>query len=244
MKAYPSSILQAKAHKLYWTTACTFKENCFVRSYYSDGIAVSNSIFQSYTHKFKSIIAVLSSVVTLTGNVNFTDSNIKVSSSLGTTVFLQTTHLAEVKSSLNITMGATVYFINLTCDSGGAVYGGDTMMHIGAKARVVFMNNTASLSGGAALILGGNITVGAESCVIFKYNHAVKDGGALLLQNSTIHVNTSGIEFYDNKASVGGAIFFTYGSMDINTNKSLKFITSERWCNLYRSRCPPLYHCS
>ena len=31
---------------------CTFKENCFVTSYFSDGINVSNSIFQSYGIKF------------------------------------------------------------------------------------------------------------------------------------------------------------------------------------------------
>ena len=36
--------------------------------------------------------------------------------------------------------------LNLTCISyGGAVSGGNAMMHIGAKARVVFMNNTAYL---------------------------------------------------------------------------------------------------
>ena len=55
---------------------CTFKENCFIRSYFSDGIIVSNSTFQSYRHRLHSIIAALSSVVTLTGNVNFTNSTI------------------------------------------------------------------------------------------------------------------------------------------------------------------------
>ena len=54
---------------------CTFKENCFVRSNLSDGIIVSNSTFQSYRHQVESIILAFSSVVTLTGNVNFTDSS-------------------------------------------------------------------------------------------------------------------------------------------------------------------------
>ena len=53
---------------------CSFKENCFVRSNFSDGIIVSNSTFQSYRHRFDSIIEAYSSVVTLIGNVNFTDS--------------------------------------------------------------------------------------------------------------------------------------------------------------------------
>ena len=43
---------------------CTFKENCFIRSNLSDGIIVSNSIFQSYRHRLKSIIVALSSAVT------------------------------------------------------------------------------------------------------------------------------------------------------------------------------------
>ena len=34
---------------------CSFKENCFVTSNYSDGIIVSNSTFQSYGYQFNSI---------------------------------------------------------------------------------------------------------------------------------------------------------------------------------------------
>ena len=95
---------------------CTFKENCFVRSYCSDRIIVSNSIFESYRHKDQSLIVAFSSAVTLTGNINFTDSITGIPSSItsfGTAVFLQTTH-PELKSSLNITTFATVYFVNLT----------------------------------------------------------------------------------------------------------------------------------
>ena len=210
---------------------CTFKENCFVRSYFSDGIIVSNSTFQSYRHQVKSIIAAISSEVTLAGNVNFTDSIVGIHSSMnlsGTAVYLETTQ-PELESSLNITTDATVYFVNLTCSyDGGAVYGKNAMIHIGAKARVVFMNNTAGGSGGAVYMWNGIITVGAESCVIFKYNHAAKYGGALILVNTTVHVNTSDIEFYDNRASIrGGAIFFTHGSMIINTNKSVKFVMNS-----------------
>ena len=215
---------------------CTFKENCFVESDFSDGIIVSNSTFQLYRHQDQSIIAAHSSAVTLAGNVNFTDSIIGINPSMhssGTAVYLNITHTdSELKSSLNITTGAIVYFVNLTCSyDGGAVYGENTMMHIGAKARVVFMYNAAGWAGGAVFMLDEMVIVGAESYVIFKYNHAAKYGGALLLQNSTAHVNTSGIEFYDNRASVGGAIFITYGSININTNKSLKFITNSAQVN-------------
>ena len=207
---------------------CTFKENCFVSSKLSDRIIVSNSIFQSYRHQIKSIIAGLSSVVTLTGNINFTNSTIGIGypsmGSSGTAVYLITTH-PELKSSLNITTDATVYFVNLTCiDSGGAVYGHGATMHISAKARVVFKDNTASYAGGAVFMYNGMITVGAESCI---NNHAAKYGGALSLEYSTAHVNTSGVEFYDNRASVGGAIYFAYSTMIINTNKSVKFIMNS-----------------
>ena len=210
---------------------CTFKENCFVRSDFSNGIIVSNSTFQSYRHQFYSIIGALSSVVvTLAGNVNFTNSTVGIHSSMhssGTAVFLQTTH-PELKSSLNITTGATVYFVNLTCNNfGGAVYGDGATMHIGAKARVVFMYNSAEYSGGAVQILDGMITVGVESCVIFTYNRALI-GGALGLTNSTVHVNTNNMKFYNNRAmKFGGAIIFFYGTMIINTNKSVKFIMNS-----------------
>ena len=308
---------------------CTFKENCFVTSNYSNGIIVSNSIFQSYRHQFHSIIEALSSIVTLTGNVNFTDSvtgmiRFRTSMGTGTALCLQTTH-PDLKSSLNITTGATVYFVNLTCSSyGGAVYGENAMIHIGdrtrvvfmyntaigdyegyggavymsgaitigvgsyvtfaynhafvggaiwlgdayygeyqraaihisAKVRMVFMYNSAQLGGGAVVMQHGMITVGAESCVIFTYNHAIAtnggavglingtmivdceanlifshnsavSGGALDLRNSTAHINTSGVKFYNNRASLGGAMYLVYGTMYINANNSIKFIMNS-----------------
>ena len=237
---------------------CIFKENCFVMSNLSDGIIVSNSTFQSYRHEFFSIITALSSVVTLAGNVNFTNGTpgiISISNSSSRAVYLETTQ-SEIKSSLKITRGATVCFVNLTCGGcGGTVYGKNAMMHIGDKARVVFMNNAAAYSGGAVFMWDGMITVGAESHVIFTYNHAkgggaiilssgtliidseaslifshncaTKGGGALRLVNSTVHVNTSGIEFYSNRATYGGAIHFTYSTIIINTNKSINFITNS-----------------
>ena len=233
---------------------CTFKENCFIRNYLSNGIIVSNSTFQSYRHQLQSIITALSSVVTLTGNVNFTNSIKGIHSSLdssGTAVFLQTTH-PELKSSLNITTGATVYFVNLTCDNyGGAVYGMNAKMYIGAKARVIFMNNTADYSGGAVSMSDGMITIGTDSYVIFTYNYATlggaimlasakliinreanlifshncatSNGGALESINSTAHVNKSGIKFYDNRAPYGGAINSFCATMIINTNISVNF---------------------
>ena len=92
--------------------------------------------------------------------------------SSGTAVLLQTIH-PEIKSSLNITTGATVYFINLTCSRyGGAVYGWRAIMYTGAKAKVVFKYNVAR-HGGAVKMSNGMITVGTESYVTLIYNHAI-----------------------------------------------------------------------
>jgi hypothetical protein len=164
---------------------CTFKENCFITGNNSNGIIVSDSIFQSYRHQFHSIIVALSSTVTLTGNVNFTDSviGIHTSKGTGTALYLQTTH-PDLKSSLNITIGATVYFVNLTCSSyGGAVFGESAMMYIGDRTRVVFMYNAAvgDHDGyGGAVYMSEVITIGVRSYVTCAYNHAFV-GGAIWL---------------------------------------------------------------
>ena len=148
---------------------CIFKENCFITSNYSDGISVNNSTFQSYKHQTNSIIVALSSVVTLTGNVNFTDCVTGINQpqySSGTAVFLKTTNM-EQKSSLNITIAATVYFVNLTCSNdGGAVYGENAMIQIDDKVRVIFMRNAADSFGGAVYVIDGMITMGTESHVV------------------------------------------------------------------------------
>ena len=209
---------------------CMFKENCFVVSNFSDGIIVSNSTFQSYRHQVNSVIVALSSVVTLAGSVNFTDSVKGIihhpGHSLGTAVYLKTTH-PEFESSLNITTGATVYFINLTCSNyGGAVYVENGVISIGIKAKVVFMHNVASRSGGAVNLNPGTIFVGAESNVVFAYNLVhINEGGAIWLRNGALNIDTdSSITFTHNSAhTYGGAIHVENGELIINNNANLNF---------------------
>ena len=276
---------------------CTFKENCFVSSNFSAGITIRNSTFQSYKHEHGSMIVAYSSVVTLAGYVNFTNGITGINSpvhSSGAAVFLRTTH-PEFNSLLNITTGATVYFVNLTSSNmGGAVYGEDAVMSIGVKAKVVFMHNVAAHTGGAVFLKTGTITVGIESNVVFAYNlvhlydggaiwfrdgalnigtnasvkfshnsagwngGAVRlengqmiintnanlnfsnnsalgnigeiqpknGGGAIYLRNSTIHVNPCAITFYGNRGTLGGAMYFIYGTLHIKSNTSVMFITN------------------
>ena len=181
---------------------CIFKENCFVTNNFSDGIIVSNSTFQSYRHQFNSIIMAFSSVVTLTGSVNFTDSVTGItrahnSPAAGTAVFLRTTH-PELKSSLNIITDATVYFVNLTSNYCGAVYGENGMIHIGAKAKVVFMHNTASIYGGAVCGENGMIHIGAKAKVVFMHNTASYAGGAVWLMNGIITFDNKSTAYFAN----------------------------------------------
>ena len=55
-------------------------------------------------------------------------------------------------------------------------------------------------------------------------NNSALKGGAIYLYNSTIHVNTDTILFYDNRDSWRGAIYLVYGTIHINPNKSLEFV--------------------
>ena len=208
---------------------CTFKENCFVSSNFSAGITIRNSTFQSYKHESGSMIAAYSSVVTLAGYVNFTNGITGINRTLyssGAAVFLRTTH-PEFNSSLNITTGATVYFVNLTSNNyGGAVYGEDGVMSIGVKAKVVFIHNVAAYNGGAVYVVNGVISIGVKAKVVFMHNVAYS-GGAIYLVSSRIHVDTDAIHFYNNNCGMhGGAMYFVYAIMHIKSNTSVMFITN------------------
>ena len=199
---------------------CTFRENYAITSNFSKGIVVSNSTFQSYKHEFNSIIVAYSSTVTLTGNVNFTDSVTGISKphySSGTAVFLRTTQ-PELKSSLNITTGATVYFVNLTCsNSGGAVYGENAMIHIGGRTRVVFIHSSGVSHGGAVCLKSGTMTVGAKSYVTFAYNHAYF-GGAVSLRNAMLIFESEANLTFSHNSVDGrdGAIFLRNRELIVN----------------------------
>ena len=212
---------------------CTFKENCFIMSDSGVRITVSNSIFRSYNHQNISIITASSSVVKITGNVNFTDS-IKVinpyeysTACCGTAILLKTIN-SQHRSSLNITSGATVYFVNLTCQgNGGALYSENGLINISAKAEVVFMQNVAN-AGGAIILKNGEITMQFNSNLTFSNNFANLGGAAVGLMNSTIHtIGTNTINFHSNKGAVGGALYLEFGTLNISSNSSVKFTTNN-----------------
>ena len=126
-----------------------------------------------------------------------------------------------------ITVGAESYvtFIYNYAEYAGAIWLSNGTLMVDSEANLRFSHNSAGNSGGAVLLDNGKLIVNANANLNFSNSSAVY-GGALQLRNSIAHVDTDGIQFYNNTASWGGAMFFAYGTMYINTNKCVKFITA------------------
>ena len=171
------------------------------------------------------VIIAYSSEVILTGSINFTDS-VKGFNSFnlqsGTAIILRTTQ-PKFKSSLNISTGATVYFVNLKCNNyGAAVYGENAIIHIDAKSRVVFTRNGE----GAVCLYAGAIFVGVNSIVEFAYNFVHKsDGGGIFLHNGVIQIDSNAsLTFSHNSANLnGGALRLSNGELIVKPSASLNF---------------------
>ena len=93
---------------------------------------------------------------------------------------------------------------------------------------IIYMSsftNCSSEFGGAILQLGGALNVSLSN---FTRNTALVDGGAVYTSNATLEA--SGNIFDSNAASQyfgsGGAIFFDYGSLEIEDSK---FVNNTAW---------------
>ena len=209
---------------------CTFKQNCFVMSNMSNGITVHNCTFQSYWHETGSVLVAYSSVVTLTGFVNISNTATGIyygNYSSGAAIFLRTTH-PEFQSILEITNNTKVYFTNSTCsDYGGAVYVENGAINIGARATVVFMHNKASSYGGAVCLANSIMNLVANSNVVFAYNNGYGyGGGAIGLRNGELNINTGArVSFSYNTVywNGGGAISVCNGVLNISSDASVTF---------------------
>ena len=107
-----SSIMIAGRNSSALLNDCILTENCFITSNVSGGIIVNNSTFHSYRHKLSAIILAVSSVVTLTGYVNFTDG---IMGNSVPHVYSNARALTLLTSTLDITAGTTVFFANISC---------------------------------------------------------------------------------------------------------------------------------
>ena len=212
---------------------CVFKENCFIVSNVSAGINVNNSTFQSYRHQTQSIVIAYSSVITLAGYVNFTNSDPK--DQAAGALRLLYTH-PNISSLLVISTGAKVHFVNLTSSrDGGAVYiqGGKSKMNIGPKATVLFAHNSAN-RGGAICQMGGHTVITVESNVTFVHNSASNSvGGAIFITHGILSIDTNAhVSFIHNSAhsSSGGAIHFVHAPCTIANDANVSFsYNSANW---------------
>ena len=90
---------------------------------------------------------------------------------------------------------------NSTTDvNGGAVAMLGRMIAVSAASYdiAIFAYNHAT-QGGAIMLDSATLIVDSEASLIFSHSSGMF-GGALELMNSTVHVNTSGIDFYNNRA--------------------------------------------
>ena len=222
VKEILSSININGRHSQAFLDNCTFKKNCFIVGNLSANITVSNSIFQSYRHEIGSIIVAYSSVITLTGYVNFTDSVTgihRLQYSSGTAMFLRTTR-KDLRSSLDIMADATVHFVNLNSSNcGAAVYAENGKINMGANATLIFKYNNA-LMGGAVLLSNETMNVSTGSRVIFAHNSASGTGGAVFLSNTVMDVKpNASMNFSYNNAANGGAVAL-YSDSTFNLDSS------------------------
>ena len=194
-------------------------------------------LYKLHTPRKYLFYVAFSSVVTLTGYVNFTDSILgnsfypKKSASTANAVYLATTH-PEFISSLDIIMDSTVFFVNLTSSShGGAIHmdNGVIKINVDAKASVIFTYIKASVQGvvhgGAVHIYNGALKISTNASVHFSHNSAFR-GGAILTYNATIIIvgKDAEILFYNNTATEGGAVYLVYSTMHIYAHGLVQFI--------------------
>ena len=76
-----------------------------------------------------------------------------------------------------------------------------------------------------------------DAILTFNNNSGKRRGGAIHLENSTFYVDTNFVHFSDNKAVSGGAMYLGYGTMHINSNKSVMFSTNTSYLPLTTSSC-------
>ena len=191
-------------------------------------------LYKLHTPRKYMFYVAFSSVVTLTGYVNFTDSilgNSFYPKKSASTANLATTH-REFISSLDIIMDSTVFCVNLTSSShGGAIHmdNGVIKINVDAKASVIFTYIKASVQGvvhgGAVHIYNGALNISTNASVHFSHNSAFR-GGAILTYNATIIIvgKDAEILFYNNTATEGGAVYLVYSTMHIYAHGLVQFI--------------------
>ena len=213
---------------------CVFYQNSFLYFQSNAVIGIHDCVFHSYNHVLYSTIRGLNSTLNISGSVHFFNNHVT-----GAAIFLTYTteedhvdHSDKSESRLNINNGAFVHFINNTAKCGGAIYLRSTIMNVGSKVNMNFIENKArkwhhvhtasigcSFLGGAVLLDNSSITTGTDVRLYFKNNYAGINGGALsLLHQSEIRLNPkTKVVFTSNFAAAhGGAVYMEHSVIHTN----------------------------
>ena len=112
------------------------------------------------------------------------------------------------------TQGTTTFASNNAIFDGGAVGAGPVVGTVTGHSSLSITNGSATFAGnvcggngGAIHLTGINLIVDAN--VSFSRNDAVSFGGALYASLNNVGPTLNGVDFIDNSAEAGGAVFFS-----------------------------------
>ena len=136
-------------------------------------------------------------------------------------------------SSFEVINDAVMKFITNSAHNGGAMHFDNNNYALFSENTVVSFENNSALYGGAICLSGNsNITYKEKSKVLFKNNIADIDGGALsIFTDSSFKImDYAAIEFNNNRAKYGGAMYFdtTHSTLVVNNHKGEMEITGNR----------------
>ena len=127
---------------------CTFQQNTFLRLQSSAVLTIRDTMFHSFHHAVRSVVALDNSTVKLTGNVTFINNEVgneQYYNICGAAVVLNSGYNFYTQAPIsifNITSHARVLFINNRASScGGAIYLKSTVMNIDVNATVTLKGN-------------------------------------------------------------------------------------------------------
>lgn len=135
--------------------------------------------------------------------------------------------------------GSTLLENNYASSDGGAVYasliGDNGITNISINGATRFHNNSCGEYGGA-LMLGGSAFVAFGSVpVTFEKNKAESSGGAVFLSGVGIGPIFTGVNFTDNCAQVGGAVYSTGSGTTFVEGKTNAHATVYERCTFARN---------
>ena len=119
-----------------------------------------------------------------------------------------------------------VFYSNIASKDGGASSINDNCnMTFGGNSNTTFDDNKALADGGALHIGYDDDIMFENNCkIIFNRNEAMQ-GGAIFTPSNIVFIQNSSVQFYNNKATLGGALHVT--NVTFKENTAIKFEQNE-----------------